>query len=81
MELPEYMNWNMLPLETSWNGEIDVCWRPKDCVLKPKTSRIVPLGKEAMLGATRVTTCSIESDVSNALEKAFWPRTLLEKLD
>ena len=49
--------------------------------MNPSASKTVPSGSSAMAGATRVTTCSIESAVSKALVNALLPRTLLTKLD
>ena len=71
LEFPSYPNWKSELTETSWNEVMDVSWRPKDSELKPKTSRMVPLGRKEMLEATRVTTCSMEREVSKALVKAF----------
>lgn len=71
LEFPPYWNWKFELTETSWKAVMDVSWRAKDSELKPKTSRMVPPGREVMLGATRVTTCSIERGVSKALVKAF----------
>lgn len=50
-------------------------------MLNPRASSTVPLGTEAMKGATRDTTCSTDKGVSKAEEKALMPKMLLTKLD